>query len=86
MGITPFSLSVLRCAAPCCATVCVESPEMRKKFLEERDRAAAEEPAAEEALAAMAAPAGQEVREAFERRQAAWKGRLRSFWRMNDGC
>jgi hypothetical protein len=70
---------------PCCATVGLENPEMRRKVLEERDRAAVEEPGADEALAAMEAPAGQGVREEFERRQAAWKGRLRSFWRMDDG-
>ena len=49
---------------------------------EERDRAAAEEPSEEEAAAAAA---GQGRREEYERRLAAWKGRLRSLWRMNDG-
>ena len=78
--------TALRCVVPCCAIVGVESPEMRRKILEERDRAAVEEPTAEEALAAATVPVGHEVREAFERSQAAWKGRLPSFWRMNDGC
>ena len=66
-------------------TVGLESPELRRKFIEERDRAAAEEPTAEEALAATEAPPGQGVREEFERRQLKWKRRLSSFWRMNDG-
>lgn len=74
---------------PCCAaavlSVGLENPGLRAKFLDERDRAAAEEPTAEEALAATEAEPGQGVREAYEERLAAWKGRLRSFWRMNDG-
>ena len=69
----------------CCASVGLENPGLCAKFLDERDRAAAEEPTAEEGLAATEAGAGQDVREAYEGRLAAWKGRLRSFWRMNDG-
>ena len=57
----------------------------RQKFLEERDRAAADEPTLEEASAALGAMAAQDAREAYARRLAAWKARLRSFWRMNDG-
>ena len=68
-----------------CPSVGLENPGLCAKFLEERDRAAAEEPTAEEALAVTEVGAGRGVREAYERRLAAWKGRLRSFWRMNDG-
>ena len=54
----------------------VTDAEARRNVLAERDRAAAEEPTRAEAEAG-----GEE----FERRWAAWKGRLRNFWRLNDG-
>ena len=85
------SVSMCLCLCLClCAdtSVGVEGPELRAKFLEERDRAAAAEPTAEEARAVEAAtgtPAEQAAREAYQQRLAAWNGRLRSFWRMNDG-
>ena len=65
----------------------VEDVEARRRLLEERDRVAVEEPSAAEATAAVGDAGGGDGGAAaeYERRLAAWKGRLRSLWRMTDG-